>query len=218
VSDVEQHPAGPDGVQPAPAEPGAEPAVKPVLTPAQAKRANSTVVGMIMAVAATLAIVIPVILLNPTHTAETYRRNIDVGRVADQAAGDAGYDPAAPQLPQEWSSNFARWTSGTGDGVDYWEVGYLTGAGGFIQLTQTAEGNPSWTAQRVGQAQVSGARTIEGVEWDLYDASNGDTVLTSEVEGSTLVLSGEADLAEFDVLAKAVLADLDPVAPPADTP
>ena len=201
---------------PAGADPGAEPEFKPVLTPAQAKRANSSVVGMIMAVSATVAIVVPVVLLNPTHTAETYKRDIDVARVADQAAGDAGYDPAAPELPEEWSSNFARWTSGTSDGVDYWEVGYLTGANGFIQLTQTIEGNPSWTAQRTGEAQVSGERTIGGVDWELLDASNGDTVLTTEVDGSTLVLSGEADLADFDVLAEAVLADVDPASPAAD--
>jgi hypothetical protein len=202
------------GDQPAEADP--RPEVKPVLTPAQAKRANSTVIGMIMAVSATVAIVVPVVLLNPTHTADTYQRNIDVERVADQAAGDAGYEPAAPELPEEWSSNFARWTSGTSDGVDYWEVGYLTAANGFIQFTQTAEGNPSWTAQRTGRAQVSGERSIGGVGWELLDASNGDTVLTAEVDGSTLVLSGEADLAEFDVLAEAVLADLEPASPSAD--
>jgi hypothetical protein len=214
VSDPQQEPAVPESVQPSAADD--QPAVKPVLTPAQAKRANSTVIGMVMAVAATLALVIPVVLLNPTHTADTYRRNIDVERVAGQAAADAGYQPAAPELPEKWSSNFARWTSGTSDGVDYWEVGYLTAADGFIQLTQTTEGNPSWTAQRTGQAQVSGERSIGGVGWELLDASNGDTVLTAEVEGSTLVLSGEADLAEFDVLAEAVLADLEPAPPGAD--
>jgi hypothetical protein len=206
----------PESGNPAGTDPRPEPEIKPVLTPAQAKRANSTVIGMLMAVAATLAIVIPVVLLNPTHTADTYRRNIDVERVAGQAAGDAGYQPAAPELPEDWSSNFARWTSGTSDGVDYWEVGYLTAADGFIQFTQTTEGNPSWTAQRTGQAQVSGERSIAGVPWELLDASNGDTVLTAEVDGSTLVLSGEADLAEFDVLAEAVLADLEPASPDAD--
>ncbi len=214
VSDAQQETAGSDGTRP-----GADtPAPKPVLTPAQAKRANSTVVGMVMAVAATVAIVVPVVLINPTHTAETYQRDIDVDRVAGQAAGDAGYEPAAPELPEEWNSNFARWTSGTSDGVDYWEVGYLTPDKGFIQFTQTVEGNPSWTAQQAGEAQVSGGRTIGGVEWELLDASNGDTVLTSEVEGSTLILSGEADLAEFDVLAKAVLADVEPAPPTAEAP
>ncbi|MHA7263681.1 DUF4245 domain-containing protein [Arthrobacter sp. TMN-37] len=214
MSDAQQETPGPDGARPA----AEAPVVKPVLTPAQAKRANSTIVGMLMAVGGTLAVVVPVVLINPTHTADTYQRNVDVEQVAAQAAGDAGYEPAAPELPEDWSSNFARWTTGTSDGVDFWEVGYLTAGNGFIQFAQTVEGNPSWTAQQAGPAQLSGERSIGGVEWELRDASNGDTVLTSEVDGSTLVLSGEADLAEFDVLAEAVLADLEPAPPAAEAP
>lgn len=178
------------------------------LTPNQAKRANSTVRGMLIATGATIAVVLPVYFLNPTYTAETYRRNIDVGTIARQAAGDAGYLPAAPALPDTWSSNYARWVSGRSDGVDFWEVGFLTGDTGFIQLTQTDDANPTWTAQRVGDAQVSGTRSIGGLEWELLDAPNGDTVLTSDVDGSTVILNGEASLTEFDTVGEAVIEDV----------
>ena len=175
------------------------------LTPNQAKRASSTARGMLLATAATIAVVLPVYFLNPTYTAETYRRDIDVSTVARQAAGDAGYLPVAPTLPDDWTSNYARWVTGRSDGVDFWEVGFLTGDTGFIQLTQTDDANPTWTAQRVGDAQLSGTRTIAGLEWDLLDASNGDTVLTSEVDGATIILNGEAALTEFDTLGEAVV-------------
>ena len=178
------------------------------LTPNQAKRASSTARGMLLATGATIAVVLPVYFLNPTYTAETYRRDVDVSTVARQAAGDAGYLPVAPTLPDDWSSNYARWVTGRSDGVDFWEVGFLTADTGFIQLTQTDDANPTWTAQRIGDAQLSGTRTIAGLEWDLLDASNGDTVLTSEVDGATVILNGEAALTEFDTLGEAVVEDV----------
>ncbi|BBE22076.1 hypothetical protein MN0502_09590 [Arthrobacter sp. MN05-02] len=178
------------------------------LTPSQAKRASSTARGMLIATGATIAVVLPVYFLNPTYTAETYRRDVDVATVARQAAGDAGYLPASPGLPDGWSSNYARWVTGRSDGVDFWEVGFLTADAGFIQLTQTDDANPTWLAQRVGDAQVSGTRSIGGLEWELLDAPDGDTVLTSEVDGATVVLNGEASLADFDTLGGAVIEDV----------
>ncbi|MFC3298597.1 DUF4245 domain-containing protein [Arthrobacter agilis] len=178
------------------------------LTPNQAKRASSSARGMLIATGATLAVVLPVYFLNPTHTAETYQRDIDVPTVARQAAGDAGYLPASPELPEGWSSNYARWVTGRSDDVDFWEVGFLTADTGFIQLTQTDDANPTWTAQRIGDAQVSGSRTIGGIDWDLLDAANGDTVLSSEIDGSTVILNGGASLAEFDTMGEAVIEDV----------
>lgn len=185
-----------------------EPQVTPVLTPKQAKRANSTVVGMLIAIAATFGLVLPVLLLNPTHTADTYARDIDVQSVSAEAADIAGYAPLAPELPEGWTSNFARWNAGGSDGVPFWEVGYLTPGRQFIQLTQTDAANSTWTAQRLDEAQVSGQRTIENLDWELLDSSSGDSFLTTETDDFTLILNGTADLAEFDVLGAAIVEDL----------
>jgi hypothetical protein len=178
------------------------------LSPNQAKRASATARGMLIATGATIAVVLPVYFLNPTYKAETYRRDIDVATIARQAAGDAGYLPASPALPEDWSSNYARWVSGSSDGVDFWEVGFLTPDTGFIQLTQTDDANPTWVAQRIGDAQVSGSRTIGGLEWELLDAPDGDTVLRSDVDGATVILNGEAALSEFDTMGTAVIEDV----------
>ncbi|MDQ0733988.1 DUF4245 domain-containing protein [Arthrobacter agilis] len=178
------------------------------LSPNQAKRASATARGMLIATGATIAVVLPVYFLNPTYKAETYRRDIDVATIARQAAGDAGYLPASPALPEGWSSNYARWVSGSSDGVDFWEVGFLTSDTGFIQLTQTDDANPTWVAQRIGDAQVSGSRTIGGLEWELLDAPDGDTVLRSDVDGATVILNGEAALSEFDTMGTAVIEDV----------
>ncbi|MFZ3454152.1 DUF4245 domain-containing protein [Arthrobacter sp. 7Tela_A1] len=180
--------------------------VTPTLTAKQAKRANANVIGMLIATGITLAIVLIPVLLNPYEKPPV--RDVDVQAVAGEAAGDAGYDPLAPDLPEGWTANYARWDSGVNSGVPAWEVGYLTPDTEFIRLTQTAEANPTWISQTTRDSLVAGERTAGGAAWQLRDSANGEAHLVTEVEGMTVILSSEADLATVDVLAEAVLQDL----------
>ncbi|WP_309070483.1 DUF4245 domain-containing protein [Arthrobacter sp.] len=180
----------------------------PVLTAKQAKRANASSIGMFIATAVTLALVLFVVLLNPTHTADTYTRDVDVATIATEAEDAAGYTPVAADLPEGWTSNYARWTGSASDGVAFWEVGYLTPEREFIQVTQTNASNPTWLSQRVDRAEPSGQRVIDGVTWELLDSTSGDAFLTTEQDGFTLILNGTADLAQFDLLGSAVLDEL----------
>lgn len=184
--------------------------VTPVLTGKQAKRANATVIGMLIATGITLLLVLVPVLLNPAPKATT--RNVDVQQVASQAAGDAGYAPLAPELPEGWTSNFARWEASGSSGIPVWEVGYLTPGSDFIRLSETDKGNPTWVAQVSENSVVAGERTAGGETWQLRDSSDGEASMVLERDGLTVVLSGEADLADFDLLAEAVVRDLNAAA------
>nr|WP_231712926.1 DUF4245 domain-containing protein [Arthrobacter sp. zg-Y820] len=177
------------------------------MTGKQAKRANATVIGMLLATGATLLLVLVPVLLNPTPKATT--RNVDVQQISVQAAADAGYAPLAPELPEGWSSNYARWEATSSSGVPVWEVGYVTPNSDFIRLSETNAGNPTWIAQASGDSMVAGERVAGGQTWELRDSTDGEASMVLEHEGLTVVLTGEADLAEFDVLAEAVVLDLD---------
>lgn len=180
--------------------------VTPTLTAKQAKRANATVIGMLIATGITLAIVLVPVLLNPYQKMQP--RNVDVQAIASEAAGDAGYDPLAPDLPDGWTANYARWDSGVNSGVPAWEVGYLTPDTEFIRLTQTNTGNPTWISQTTKDSLVAGERSAGGATWQLRDSAKGEAHLVTEVNGMTVVLSSEGDLSAVDTLAVAVLADL----------
>ncbi|MFJ7748633.1 DUF4245 domain-containing protein [Arthrobacter sp. NPDC097144] len=180
--------------------------VTPVLTAKQAKRANATVIGMLIATGITVLLVLVPVLLNPAPKMQT--RNVDVPAIANQAAGDAGYAPLAPELPEGWGSNYARWEASNSSGVPVWEVGYLTPETAFIRLSETNAGNPTWIAQVSGDASVAGERTAGGQTWELRDSPEGEASMVLEKDGLTVVLTGKADLAEFDVLAEAVVRDL----------
>jgi hypothetical protein len=201
VSDVRpEEPTEPTGAAELPA--------KPVLTAKQANRAKAPVVGMLLAVGLTLAVLLPVMFLNPGSKPEVYKRNIDVPGVALQAKSTAGYLPLAVDLPAGWSSNYARWNTGGTAGVPAWEVGYLTPGHEYIGLVQTDKANPTWISQATDNAPVTGDRKA-GASWELRDSGKGERSLVLEHGDVTVILSGTAELDEFDVLATAVVKELD---------
>lgn len=183
--------------------------MKPVIAAAAAKRANASVLGMVLALLVSFAVILPIILLNAHPKSELYRPPVDVQAAAGQAKDAAGFTPAAAILPKGWGTNYARWSSAGSDGVPTWEVGYVTPAQQFIALTQTAKANPTWLAQHTDNAPITGDRPVGANDWQLRDKPGADKSLILKYEGTTLVLTGSAQLKEFDVLAAAVVRSMD---------
>ncbi|MGY2743267.1 hypothetical protein ACVWZ8_000384 [Arthrobacter sp. UYCu723] len=200
-------PAG-GAAQGAPAEAG-QPPVKPVIAAGAAKRANASVIGMFIALALSIAVFLPIVLLNPSPKSDGYRPDIDVSGIAKNAAGVAGFTPAAPSTGDAFRPNYARWESGTGTGVATWEVGYITPKQSFIGLVQTRQSNPTWLLQQVKNAPLTGTRNAGGRDWELRDTGKGEKSMVLVHRGTTVILSGPAQLDEFTVLAAAVVTSLD---------
>lgn len=167
---------------------------------------------MVLALLVSFAVVLPIVLLNAQPNTASYRHPVDVAAAADQAKDAAGFTPAAAQLPAGWSANYARWNSAGAEGVPSWEAGYVTPSQQFIALTQTAKANPTWVSQHTGDAPVTGDRPVGATDWQLRDKPGADKSLILKYKGTTLILSGSADLKEFDVLAAAVVHSLDAAA------
>jgi hypothetical protein len=185
------------------------PAVKPVIRAAAAKRANASVIGMIIALVVSVAAFLPIVLMNPAPKTDGYRPNVDVSAVARNAAGVAGFTPVAPGTGDTFRANYARWESGTGTGVPTWEVGYLTPKDSFIGLVQTARANPTWLLQQTKSAPVTGSRNAGGLDWELRDTGKGEKSMVLTHKGTTVVLTGTAQLDEFAALADAVVKSLE---------
>lgn len=187
----------------------AEAPFKPVIAPGAAKRANASVIGMIIALAISIAAFVPIILMNPQPKSEGYRADVDVAAVSRNAADVAGFTPAAPVTDGAFRPNYARWEAGTASGVPTWEVGYLTPKNSFIALVQTIKSNPTWLLQQTKNAPVTGSRSEGGQEWQLRDTGKGEKSLVLEYRGTTIILSGAAALDEFGTLAAAVVQSMD---------
>nr|WP_269211968.1 DUF4245 domain-containing protein [Zhihengliuella flava] len=180
------------------------------MTQAQAKRANQTLKGMVISVLLTLAVVIPVMFLNPFNQENNFDPNVDVDAVAAQAEQAASFTPVVAEVPPEWTANFARWKSGTSDGVSYWEVGYLTTDEGFVWIKQTDAANPTWISQHADSAPVTGSRSIGGVDWEERETLDEDGVrsvtLVGEVAGTTVLLNSDSGSEDLKTAAEAVIA------------
>lgn len=210
VSEKQGPPAANASAPAAGSSPGApvSPPVKPVIPAAAAKRANASVIGMIIALAVSIAAFLPIVLMNPAPKSDGFRPDINVSAVARNAEDVAGFTPVAPELGESFSPNYARWESGTASGVATWEVGYVTPKQAFIGLAQTAQANPTWLLEQVKSAPVTGKRNAGGLEWELRDSGKGQKSMILVHRGTTVVLTGTAQLDEFSVLAAAVVKSL----------
>ncbi|WP_394941514.1 DUF4245 domain-containing protein [Psychromicrobium sp. YIM B11713] len=192
------------------ADPGPYDGASPILLqPAAAKRANATVIGMLVAVLLCLVLALPLAFFTAKPNGQSYRPDVDVTAAANDAKGVAGFTPAAPQLPDGWSVNYARWNKAGSDGVAFWEIGYVTPSQQFIALTQTAQPNPTWLAGRTDNAAVTGERTESGSNWELRDKPGTSTSLILTA-ATTVVLRGEfsngaVPLTDLDALALSVV-------------
>lgn len=183
--------------------------VRPVIPAAAAKRANASVIGMIVALVVSIAAFLPIVLMNPLPKSDGFRPDINVSEVARNAADVAGFTPVAPETDGSFTSNYARWESGSGSGVPTWEVGFLTPKDSFIGLVQTRQPNPTWLVQQTKSAPVTGKRSAGGQEWELRDTGKGEKSMVLNYRGTTVVLTGSAQLDEFAVLAAAVVKSMD---------
>lgn len=190
--------------------------VTPVLTKKQAQRANSSVVGMLIALGISLLLILPVMLLVPQKKTETFERRVNVAAVATQAGHSMGFKPAAPALGEDYPSNHADMSAGGQSKVPTWTVGYITPSKTYLQFIQTNKANDTWVAQTVNGPKVD-SRTIEGLTWDVYTSSKNEQTWVSVREGNTYLISGEASDEDKAKLA-AALAATDPSLPAATTP
>ncbi|HEY8752407.1 MAG TPA: DUF4245 domain-containing protein [Arthrobacter sp.] len=206
---------GHPGQGPGPAGPGP---VRPVIPAAAAKRANASVIGMIVALVVSIAAFLPVILMNPAPKSDGYHPDIDVSAVARNATDVAGFTPVAPDTGGAFTSNYARWESGSGSGVPTWEVGFLTPKQSFIGLVQTRQPNPTWLVQQTKSAPVTGKRSAGGQEWELRDTGKGERSMVLQYRGTTVVLTGSAQLDEFAELGAAVVKSMEASPAATDSP
>lgn len=211
-----EHPAAAGtGTAPGPDTPGPDASGQPLpqITEKQARRLNAPVQGMIISMAVLLLLVLPFVWLQPRPDAQPYRPDVDVAQEADYVADESPFSPVVPEPGEGWTANYARWNGGAAEGVPFWEIGWATPQGSFIGLVQTSMANPTWLAQQTEALPATAVVEAGGVPWDVHvreESRNQDavTVYTGEVNGSTVVLKGDAPGAELDRLATAVTEDL----------
>lgn len=186
-----------------------ENAVVPQITTKQAAKINAPIRGMIISMAVLFMLILPFLWLSPKPDAQPYRADVNVAEEAGFVADQADFSPAAPELGEDWSANYARWEANSQDGVPVWSVGYLSPEYRLVEMAQTAESNPTWLAQRTELIPATGQKDVGGISWDIHHRDpvgqqEEFTAWVGTLDDSTVILSGKATEGEFEHVANAL--------------
>lgn len=131
-------------------------------------RAKQTVINLVLALVATLGIVLVTVLIVPRDDSNRIKP-VDYIAAAASAEEASNLNIAAPAaLPQGWWANQAKWSSAAADGVKVWKVGFVGPKNQYVGVTQAFDVNPTWVA-----LQLSGFEKYEysfGTQekWSFY--------------------------------------------------
>jgi len=169
-------------------------------------RDSTTVRNLLIALGVSLGLVLFTVLV-VVRPDQPPRESVDYASIAAESTADAPL--AVPSLSSDWTANRAVVETG-GDGIQAWNIGFITPKNQFIAMTQGIDANPSWVSAKLGTLAATGTDTIAGIEWTLYDNREGDNpgnkayAMVGEIAGSTYVLNGTAETPEFETLAEAL--------------
>ena len=171
----------------------------------RAHRANQTTRNLVLALIASLGIVLFAVLIvvRPSNTLYSY---VNYKQVAEGAQSGISQPLVAPDLPTGWKANKAE--LGTSAGEKTWSVGLITPKQGFIGIEEGVKTSDTWLGSLVGKAQPTGHTTVDGVRWTIYNqrssSGNYQYSLVGTIAGTQYVLHGSAGDGEFRVLASAI--------------
>jgi len=175
------------------------------------RRANQTAFNLIVATIASLGIVLFLVVVVVRPTPEP-TPGVDYAAIAAQSQAEATATLIVPALPDTWSANAANFE--TRNEVPTWYVGFITPTVQFIALNQGIGANPTWQSVVLDNAAETGSVTIDGLTWSVYDQRDkSDTgnfaySMSTTTGDSTILLHGTAPIAEFELLAASIAAEV----------
>lgn len=149
----------------------------------------------------TVLILVMVWLYRPADTDPV--REIDPGPTVSYAASIADFQVlAAVDLPAGWRATSARAEPASeGEPVGL-TVGYVTPTDRFAEVVQSSVPQPQLLLDVLGEGYTEADLTVE--DGHGYQTADGELALVLAESGSTIVITGSADVDELRVLAAAL--------------
>lgn len=139
-------------------------------------------------------------------------RTVDPSSTVQLAAARAGYDLQVPtDLDEGYRPTSARTDAGAaeeGDPVTL-EIGYLTPEEGFAGFVVSDDRDADPVADVLDGAEEEGVVDVAGREWTRSTTVRGETALSLEIDGATVLVTGSAPDDELETVA----ASVEPYAP-----
>lgn len=177
------------------------------------RRANQTVFNLVLALLASLGIVVLLVLV-VVRPEQPAREPVDYVAIGTESQSQTDVPLAVPILPGGWTANEAILKTETDDSLT-WRIGFVTPDSRYAALDQGIDSASGWLPDRLDSAAIDSTTEIGGLVWDVYDRRDTDPTgnyaysLATEVDGTIYLVHGVAEDDEFITLASAIAADID---------
>lgn len=131
--------------------------------------------------------------------------NFDVTAALQYDASEVGFPVRNPAVPEDWTPNSGSRSAIAGaQGGDVSNVGYISGTGSYLKLTQSNATEEVLVPYAVGEARyASGTEPLEGHEWIVYEQKGAEAVWVTDLGDVRLLITGSGSNEEFSTLAVA---------------
>lgn len=182
-----------------------------------AHRSNQTTLNLVIALGASLLVVVLIVLVVVRPDQLGTPKTIDWSSVAKDAQQSVSTPLLVPELPSTWTANRAELidAESASDGIASWQIGFLTPSTQYIGLTQGIDANASWIATQLSDKATTGDVSLGGARWQVYDHRTAEHpgnlayALVTTIGDSSIVLAGTGSDAEFATLATEVSGELE---------
>ena len=131
--------------------------------------------------------------------------NFDVTASLKVDAQQLSFPIRNPRVPDGWKPNSGtRATVNGPGGGDVSTVGYITGSGAFMQLSQTSADEDALVPALFGNRAATGSNDIDGHTWVVYDEQGSEPLWVANYTDVRILLRGAGTPEDFTALAHAV--------------
>lgn len=119
---------------------------------------------------------------------------------------ELGFPIRQPEIPEGWTPNSGSRSIVSGDGGgDSSNIGFITDAGRYIQLTQSDATVETLVPFIAGEPRIqSGVEQVGGRAWDVFDDGDSEAIWVSDFGDARVLITGPAPAESFTQLATAV--------------
>ncbi|EME20409.1 DUF4245 domain-containing protein [Rhodococcus triatomae] len=130
----------------------------------------------------------------------------DINAALTFDAAELDFPIRNPAVPDTWQPNSGSRGTATGDGGgDVSTVGYITGTGTYLQLSQSSATEEALVPWVAGERRApTGADFHDGNSWVLYDEQGSEPIWVTDLGDVRVLVTGSGSVDEFATLATAV--------------
>ena len=174
-------------------------------------RARQTVINLCLALAASVGIVITMVLIVPRDDSNRIKE-VDYATISQKAKADSGLEVITVTPPTNWWSNNASLTTNNIDTVPVFKAGFVGSDIKYIGYTQAFNANPTWLALSLNGKVITGEYSSKHYKWDIYESvvkndpkKTMDYIMVlNHKDQDYVLLYGVADESEFKVFVDSI--------------